>query len=56
MNSDEFQRAVALHYDQKGAPTVLATGEGEIARLIKGRSEAAGLPLVEDPRLSYLLS
>ena len=56
MNNDEFQRAVALHYDQKGAPTVLATGEGEIARLIKERAEAAGVPLVEDPKLSYLLS
>lgn len=56
MNSDEFQRAVALHYDLKGAPTVLATGEGEIARLIKERAEAAGVPLVEDPKLSYLLS
>ena len=56
MNSDEFQRAVALHYDQKGAPTVLATGEGEIARLIKERAEAAGVPLVGDPKLSYLLS
>ena len=56
MNSEEFQRAVALHYDQKGAPTVLATGEGEIARLIKERAEAAGVPLVEDPKLSYLLS
>ena len=56
MNSDEFQRAVALHYDQKGAPTVLATGEGQIARLIKERAEAAGVPLVEDPKLSYLLS
>ena len=56
MNSDEFKRAVALHYDQKGAPTVLATGEGEIAQLIKERAEAAGVPLVEDPKLSYLLS
>ena len=56
MKNDEFQRAVALHYDQKGAPTVLATGEGEIARLIKERAEAAGVPLVEDPKLSYLLS
>jgi len=56
MMDDEFQRAVALHYDQKGAPTVLATGEGEIARLIKERAEAAGVPLVEDPKLSYLLS
>ena len=56
MNDSEFERAVALHYDQQGAPTVLATGEGEIARLLKERAEAAGVPLVEDPKLSYLLS
>ena len=56
MNDSEFERAVALHYDQQGAPTVLATGEGEIARLIKERAEAAAVPLVEDPKLSYLLS
>ena len=56
MKNSEFERAVALHYDQQGAPTVLATGEGEIARLIKERAEAAGVPLVEDPKLSYLLS
>ena len=56
MTNDEFQRAVALYYDKKGAPTVLATGEGEIARLIKERAEAADVPLVEDPKLSYLLS
>ena len=56
MNDSEFERAVALHYDQQGAPTVLATGEGEIARLIKELAEAAGVPLVEDPKLSYLLS
>ena len=31
-------------------------GEGGIARLIKERAEAAGVPLVEDPKLSYLLS
>ena len=53
MTSDEFQRAVALRYDQKGAPTVLATGEGEIARLIRARAEA---PLVENPKLNCLLS
>jgi flagellar biosynthesis protein len=56
MNDSEFERAVALHYDQQGAPTVLASGEGEVARLIKERAEAAGVPLVEDPKLSYLLS
>lgn len=56
MKDSEFERAVALHYDQQGAPTVLASGEGEVARLIKERAEAAGVPLVEDPKLSYLLS
>ena len=56
MNDSEFERAVALHYDQQGAHTVIATGEGEIARLIKERAEAAGVPLVEYPKLSYLLS
>ena len=56
MNRDDFERAVALHYDREGAPTVLASGEGEIARLIKERADAAGVPLVEDPKVSYLLS
>ena len=56
MKDSEFERAVALHYDQQGAPTVLATGEGEIARLIKERAEAAGVPVVEDPKLSDLLA
>ena len=56
MNRTDFERAVALHYDREGAPTVLASGEGEIARLIKERADAAGVPLVEDPKLSYLLS
>ena len=56
MNRNDFERAVALHYDREGAPTGLASGEGEIARLIKERADAAGVPLVEDPKLSYLLS
>ena len=29
---------------------------GHIARLIKERADAAGIPMVEDPKLSYLLS
>ena len=56
MNRNDCERAVSLHYDREGAPTVLASGEGEIARLIKERADAAGVPLVEDPKLSYLLS
>ena len=45
-----------MHYDFEGAPTVLATGQGEIARLIRERAEAAGVPVVEDPKLATLLS
>jgi len=56
MNQDDFERAVALHYDQEGAPTVLASGEGQVARLIKERADAAGIPMVEDPQLSSLFS
>jgi flagellar biosynthesis protein len=37
-------------------PQVVASGEGEIAALIKARAEAAGVPVVEDPRLAFLLS
>ena len=56
MNQDDFERAVALHYDQEGAPTLLASGEGHIARLIKAVSYTHLIPMVEDPKLSYLLS
>ncbi len=48
--------AVALHYDGKNAPTVLAKGAGEIARQILALAEKHHIPLHEDPELIALLS
>ena len=56
MTDNPYDRSIALHYDLQGAPTVLATGQGEIARLIRERAEEAGVPIVEDPKLATLLS
>ena len=54
MNQDDFERAVALHYDEEGAPTVLASGEGHIARLIKERADAAGYSNGGRPEIKLL--
>jgi flagellar biosynthesis protein len=48
--------AVALQYDGTGAPTVVATGRGEIARRILERARACGVPLREDPELVAVLA
>ena len=48
MTDNPYDRSIALHYDLQGAPTVLATGQGEIARLIREQAEEAGVPIVED--------
>jgi len=49
-------RAVALHYDGKHAPTVIAKGNGEIARQILAIAEKHNIPLREDPELLGLLA
>ena len=49
-------RAVALHYDGKRAPTVLATGAGELARQILAIAAEHNIPLHEDPELIAALS
>ena len=49
-------RAVALHYDGKRAPTVLATGVGEVARQIVAIAAEHNIPLQEDHELIALLS
>lgn len=48
--------SVALRYDGSDTPVVVATGEGAMAEAIRARAEAAGVPIVEDPKLAYLLS
>lgn len=54
--SPPSRRAVALHYDGKRAPTVLASGAGEVARQILAIAESHHIPLHEDPELIQLLS
>lgn len=49
-------RAVALHYDGKRAPTVIAKGSGDIARQILAIADKHKIPLREDPELLGLLA
>lgn len=49
-------KAVALRYDGKGAPRVVAKGSGEVARQILALAEQHGVPLQENPELVLLLS
>lgn len=59
MPKQERDRAVAVKYDkhQMRAPTVIAKGEGFIARKIVERAMEADVPIVEDAALvSALIS
>ncbi|HIG11040.1 MAG: EscU/YscU/HrcU family type III secretion system export apparatus switch protein [bacterium] len=51
-------RAIALCYDDASAsaPTVVASGAGELARQILAVAEATGVPVREDADLVTLLS
>ena len=55
VNPSEF--AVALEYDEErsSVPIVLAKGKGEVARAIKERAAAAGVPEVSAPPLARAL-
>lgn len=48
--------AVALRYDGKRAPTIVAKGSGEIARQILAVADKHKIPLHEDPELLELLA
>ena len=54
----ENLQAIAIKYDKdsKKAPTVVASGRGEIAKKILTLAEDNDIPMVEDPKLSKLLS
>ena len=54
----ENLQAIAIKYDKdsKKAPTVVASGRGKIARKIIELAEDNQIPMVEDPKLSKLLS
>ncbi len=54
-NDNEPLRAVALKYDGENAPTVTASGEGNIAEEIIRIAYEHGVPLREDAMLAALL-
>ncbi len=49
------KRAVALHYDHKDAPKVVAKGEGYIAEQIIAAAAAHGVYIKENPLLAQAL-
>ncbi len=53
---DDTLRAIALQYDGENAPTVTASGEGEIAEQILRIAREHRIPLREDALLAELLS
>ena len=54
----ENLQAIAIQYDKdsKKAPTIVASGKGKIAKQILQLAEENDIPMVEDPKLSKLLS
>lgn len=54
-NDNNPLRAVALKYDGENAPTVTASGEGNIAEEIIRIAHEHGIPLREDAMLAALL-
>lgn len=54
----ENLQAIAIKYDKdsKKAPTIVASGRGKIAKKILELAEDNKIPMVEDPKLSKLLS
>lgn len=52
----EKQVAVALHYDRKGAPRVIAKGKGTIGEKIIEVAKAHNIPIEENEVLAGALS
>lgn len=51
----ELKQAVALSYDGRNAPKIVATGEGLIAEEIIALAKANGVYIHQDPHLSHFL-
>ena len=51
----EPKQAVALSYDGRNAPKIVATGEGLIAEEIIALAKANGVYIYQDPHLSHFL-
>ena len=56
MSSERDQLAVALQYDRKGAPTVVAKGKGAIGQKILEIAKANDIPIEENEVLAGALS
>lgn len=57
MEKKRQQKAVALSYEkEKGAPLVVASGQGAMAEKILSRAREAGVEVVADPDLVELLA
>jgi flagellar biosynthesis protein len=53
---DKPRRAAALHYEGKGAPRVMASGQGYVADRIVAVARENGIPIREDPALAEALA
>ena len=56
MSVDPNQLAVALHYDRKGAPRVVAKGKGTVGAKIVEIAKAHDIPIEENEVLAGALS
>ena len=54
-DDSSVKRAVALHYDHKDAPKVVAKGEGHVAEQIIAAAAAHGVYIKENPLLAQAL-
>lgn len=54
-NTTQPLRAIALHYDGENAPTISASGEGELAAEIIRIAKQHNIPLREDAALADML-
>jgi flagellar biosynthesis protein len=54
--ADQSQLAIALHYDKKGAPRVVAKGRGSIGEKIVEIARAHNVPIEENEGLAAALS
>lgn len=55
-SSEELRRAAALAYDGRTAPRLVAGGSGVLAEEIEALARKHGIPVVQDPKLSAVLS
>ncbi|WP_428242153.1 EscU/YscU/HrcU family type III secretion system export apparatus switch protein [Gynuella sp.] len=56
MNQPDPQSALALHYNGKDTPTVVATGQGELAEEILRLAREYEVPVLENKELLAMLT